>query len=89
MALGAAREQVLAGIFKEGLVLALLGLAIGMGGAALVGRAMRGMLYGVGSFDLLAFVGVALVLFAAALIACYLPARRATKVDPMVALRYE
>lgn len=89
MALGAAREQVLAVIFKEGLVLALLGLAIGMGGAALVGHAMSGMLYGVGSFDFLALVGVALVLFAAAMIACYLPARRATKVDPMVALRYE
>ena len=89
MALGAAREQVLAVIFKEGLALALVGLAIGLGGAALVGRAMRGMLYGVGSFDFLAFGGVALVLFAAALIACYLPARRATDVDPIVALRYE
>ena len=89
MALGAAREQVLAVIFKEGLALALVGLAIGLGGAALVGRAMRGMLYGVGSFDFLAFGGVALVLFAAALIACHLPARRATDVDPIVALRYE
>ena len=89
MALGAAREHVLAVILKEGLVLALIGLGIGLVGAALVGRAMRGMLYGVNTFDLTAFGGVALALFAAALLACYVPARRATKVDPMVALRYE
>ena len=89
MALGAAREHVLAVILKEGLALALIGLGIGLLGAALVGRAMRGMLYGVGTFDLTAFAGVAIALFAAALLACYLPARRATKVDPMVALRCE
>ena len=89
MALGAAREQVLALILKEGLALALVGLGIGLIGAGLIGHTMRGMLYGVGTFDFSAFGGVALVLFGAALFACYLPAQRATKVDPIVALRYE
>jgi len=89
MALGAAREQVLALILKEGLALALIGLGLGLIGAGLVGHAMRGILYGVGTFDISAFAGVALILFAAALLACYVPARRATQVDPMVALRYE
>jgi putative ABC transport system permease protein len=89
MALGAAREQVLALVLREGLVLALIGLALGLGGAGLVGRAMQGMLYGVRTIDFSAFGGVALVLLGAALLACYIPARRATQVDPMVALRYE
>ncbi|HJX00714.1 MAG TPA: ABC transporter permease [Terriglobales bacterium] len=89
MALGAAREQVLALILKEGLALALIGVGLGLIGAGLVGRAMRGMLYGVGTFDVSAFAGVAVILFGAALLACYVPAQRATKVDPMVALRYQ
>ncbi len=89
MALGAAREQVLALVLKEGLALAMVGLGIGLIGASLVGRAMRGMLYGVGSFDVSAFGSVATVLLGAALLACFIPARRAAKVDPMVALRYE
>ena len=89
IALGAAREQVLSLILKEGLALALIGSAFGLAGAVLVGRGMRGMWYGVGTVDLSAFAGVALLLLGAALLACYLPARRATKVDPMVALRYE
>ncbi|HET8827585.1 MAG TPA: FtsX-like permease family protein, partial [Terriglobales bacterium] len=89
IALGAAREQVLSLILKEGLALALIGSAFGLAGAVLVGRGMRGMWYGVGTVDLSAFTGVALLLLTAALFACYIPARRATKVDPMVALRYE
>jgi putative ABC transport system permease protein len=89
IALGAAREQVLSLILKEGLALAMIGSAFGLAGAFLVGRAMQGMWYGVGTVDLSAFTGVALLLLAAALFACYVPARRATKVDPMVAVRYE
>lgn len=89
MALGAAREQVLGLVLKEGLSLALIGSALGLVGAVLVGRAMQGMLYGVGAIDISAFAGVAAVLLGTALLACYIPARRAARVDPMVALRYE
>jgi predicted permease len=89
MALGAAREQVLGMIVKEALALALIGCVLGLLGAGLVGRTMRGMLYRVGTVDLSAFGSVALVLLGAALLASYIPARRAAKVDPMVALRYE
>ena len=89
MALGAAREQVLGLILKEGLALALIGLAFGLIGAVFVGRTMQGMLYGVSTIDVSVFGGVAVVLLGAALLACYIPAQRATKVDPIVALRYE
>lgn len=89
MALGAAREQVLGMIVKEAFILALIGSGVGLIGAGLVGRTMSGMLYRVGTIDLSAFGSVALVLLAAALLASYIPARRAAKVDPMVALRYE
>jgi putative ABC transport system permease protein len=64
-------------------------LVFGLGGAYLVGRAMRTTLYGVGAFDAGAFSAAAFVLFVAALLACYFPARRAGNVDPMVALRCE
>jgi putative ABC transport system permease protein len=89
IALGANREHVLKLILREGVILALIGLGLGLVGACLVGRAMRSVLYGVGTVDLTAFSVVSITLLASALLACYFPARRATKVDPMVALRYE
>ncbi len=89
IALGANQKQVLQIILKEALILAAIGLAIGLGGACLVGRTMHSTLYNVGSVDLPAFSAVAIVLFASAMFASYIPARRATKVDPIVALRYE
>ncbi len=89
MALGASQDHVLGLILKEGIVLAVLGLGLGLVGACFVGRAMRGLLYGVGTIDAAAFSAVAITLFVAALLACYVPANKASKVDPMVALRYE
>jgi putative ABC transport system permease protein len=89
MALGASQDHVLGLILKEGVILATIGLGVGLVGACFVGRAMRGLLYGVGTIDIAAFSAVAATLFAAALLACYLPANKASKVDPMVALRYE
>jgi predicted permease len=89
MALGASRAQVFGLILREGAMLALIGSVFGLAGAYLVGRAMEATLYGVGALDAAAFIGVAIVLLMAALLACFFPARRASKVDPMVALRYE
>lgn len=89
IALGADQRQVLRTILQEGLWLAMIGMGLGLAGACLVGRAMRSTLYGVGSIDMSAFGVVAMVLLAGAMLACYVPARRAARVDPMVALRYE
>jgi putative ABC transport system permease protein len=87
MALGAGRDQVLRQILREGLATALVGIAIGAIGAYLVGRAMRGMLFGVGAIDPLAFSMVAGLLLGASILACFIPAMRAASVDPMTALR--
>jgi len=87
MALGAGEGQVMKLIMKEGMTLGILGLLIGLLGAYGIGRLMKSMLYGIGSIDGLAFSAVASILLLSALIACYIPARRATHVDPMAALR--
>jgi len=89
MALGAQVSDVLKLVLKQGMMLALIGEAIGLVGALALTRLIRGLLFGVTPNDLTTFVVVAGVLGIVALMACYLPARRATKVDPLIALRYE
>ncbi len=87
MALGAERGEVLGMILREGMRLVLFGLLLGVLGALAATRLMAGLLYGVGATDPLTFGGVVLVLVVVAVLACLAPARRATRVDPMVALR--
>jgi putative ABC transport system permease protein len=89
MALGADRIEVLSLVIIGGMKSALIGLAVGLPGIYIVGRALGSLLYNVSAFDWRSFVGVLVTLLAAALLACYVPARRATKIDPMVALRDE
>jgi len=89
MALGATRSQVILLVLKESLQLTLAGLAIGLVGALALTHLLSSMLYEVGPTDPLTLAGVSVFLAAIALLASYLPAQRATKIDPMVALRYE
>ncbi len=87
MALGAAQMSVLRLILKQGMALVLTGVAIGLAAALLVGQLLSRMLYGVRASDLISVAGAAVVLLAVALLACYLPARSASRVDPIIALR--
>ena len=89
VALGAQRSNVLRMVLKEGLQLLIFGLLLGWIGAFSATRVMRSLLYSTSATDALSFVATSITLIAVALLACYIPARRATKVDPMVALRYE
>jgi putative ABC transport system permease protein len=87
MALGATQGSVLRLVVKQGMSLVVTGMTIGFGAALLVGRILSRMLFGVGAGDLVSLGGAALVLGAVALVACYVPARCATRLDPLVALR--
>jgi ABC-type antimicrobial peptide transport system permease subunit len=89
MSLGASRARVLGELLREGMTLALLGLAVGAGGALASGRILASLLNEVKPGDPVVFLTTALLLATVALIACYLPARRAARLDPMKALRYE
>jgi len=89
MALGARTRQILQLVLKDGLVLASLGVVVGLAGAFAVTRLLRSLLFEVQPTDVMTFVSVGALLILVALLASYLPARRASKVDPLTALRSE
>lgn len=89
LALGASRRDILSLVVGSGMLLAGTGLAIGLAGSLALTRLLRSLLFGVSATDAATMLAVAALLAGVAILACYLPARRATKVDPMVALRYE
>jgi putative ABC transport system permease protein len=89
MALGANRRGVLRLMMAQGLRLVVIGVILGVPGGAALARVLSSMLFGLSPFDPLSYAGVTVFLVVVALLACWLPARRATKVDPMIALRYE
>jgi putative ABC transport system permease protein len=89
MALGATQPTVLKLVVKQGMTLALTGVAIGLVAALAFARLIGGLLYGVKSTDPLTFTSIAVLLTIVALIASFIPARRAARIDPMICLRYE
>jgi len=89
IALGADRRSILRMVLRQGLGLAIIGAAVGLVAALIVSHLMAGLLYGVRPTDPLTFAGVALLLIGVGLLACYIPARRVLRVDPLVALRHE
>jgi putative ABC transport system permease protein len=89
MALGAQARDILGMAVRQGLVLIITGLGVGLAGALVLTRVMSGLLYGVGTTDPATFAAIVLLLAVVSLIACYIPARRATRIDPLIALKYE
>jgi putative ABC transport system permease protein len=86
-ALGADSRSILSLVLSQGMLRTAIGVVLGIGGALALTRYLQSMLFGVSTRDLPVFAGVTLVLIAVAVLACYIPARRATRIDPMVALR--
>jgi len=89
MALGAARRDLLLMVLREGIVLTALGIVGGLAGAVVLTRLMASLLFGVSASDPVVYVAISALLLTVSIVACYLPARRATRVDPIIALRYE
>jgi ABC-type antimicrobial peptide transport system permease subunit len=89
MALGASSRAILGLLLRKGLAMVAVGVAAGILGAAVLSRALRSLLYGVSATDPLVFAGIAAVLAAVALLAAFVPARRATRLQPVLALREE
>lgn len=89
IAIGASASDVLRLVLKQAARLVIIGISVGLFGAAIVARSIASLLYGIAPFDTATFACVSLLLAAVALLASYIPARRAAGVDPMVALRYE
>jgi putative ABC transport system permease protein len=89
LALGAQRGEILGLVLKEGMMLVGIGIAVGLTTAFLVTRLLASFLYGISAMDAFTFTGIPLILTMVALAACYMPARRAMKVDPILALRSE
>ena len=87
--LGAERRNIVSMVLRESLVLISSGIAIGLTGAFVLTRYLESLLYGIRPTDAVTFAGASFVVFAVAILACYVPARRATHVDPLIALRYE
>src|SRR5439155_7730042 len=89
VAMGAQRQNIVSLVLREGLRLVAVGLALGLGVAVALGRVLNALLFEVQPADPVTLMAVALLFAAVAMLACYIPARRATKIEPMVALRYE
>jgi putative ABC transport system permease protein len=89
MAIGAQVGDMLKLVISEGMILVIIGTSIGLAGALALSGLLSSLLFGISATNLPTFLAVAVILLGVSLLACYIPARRATKVDPMIALRYE